>query len=863
MPIFPSDYEIPPFQIRRGTNDKVNDYVAAEGELVYSTNTNQIFIGNGDSVNKLEFLTNISTATSNKLGGVKIGANIAVAADGTISVVAGGGISDQALYTTSSVTFANVYTTASLRVQDMEFSAVGQEDGTIVYRIRTLDPVGPDQDDLQFQEWRFLSLNPTNGVLINEFTPDSSKLSVKTISPINAAPNAVTFAGNIVPDANNTRSLGTSTQKWATLHVNTATIDDLTFFNTNSNVTFSNLTITNTGTFNKINVAPSTDNGLIIESIDNTTMEMIAKSTLFITAGEGGPYGQINLYGDDGGVVIGDGWPFANRQLRVDQLRTINTSSIDISAVAINTATINQLTVNSLATFLGTATVVSPARAIFTATTGASNSVQIWSNSTTASDMNSLRFMRRRTGGSITNTRIGSIDFDVSQPTHGFANDYPANRVFPGIRSRTQIGTASQGVSTTLEFFNRVTTDASGLSPYPFSGVGTGGNTTDTNVIMTLFLDPVQGQTNRGLGYQSLDPYQGYNTFAGTGTALITGIFGINRLGGDTGNTLVLRNGTAGQRTDGVSANLTNQFGFISLRTRSDLIDYQTKTRGGLNTSTQGQISWVINENNPTWATNNNNGPSVVKGSNLSLNTVRYSKLDRSVTQGTTIAGGDLLWNTSTQAGDVLGTISFQGGIIGVSDVTVNDGGVDGVLIRAYAKNNWQGEQTSTTTNITYTGNESALRFEFSTSTTIGPNVINEGIGQRYKTAFEIDATTATFSTDVVAPKVQIGGTVYDTNYVSGIASTATLNVFVFNKTVYNSGKFSVQVKDGTELHFVEISVLTDGTNVWKTEYGTATSNGALGTFTVDVSGDDCRLRFTPSAATNMSIRVSANLLAP
>lgn len=47
MPTYPSDYITPPLQLRRGSEDKVVDYVAAEGELVYSTSTKQVYVGDG------------------------------------------------------------------------------------------------------------------------------------------------------------------------------------------------------------------------------------------------------------------------------------------------------------------------------------------------------------------------------------------------------------------------------------------------------------------------------------------------------------------------------------------------------------------------------------------------------------------------------------------------------------------------------------------------------------------------------------------------------------------------------------------------------------------------------------------------
>jgi len=50
MPIYPSDYVTPPLQLRRGPTAKVSDYVAAQGELVFNTSTNQVYVGDGVTV---------------------------------------------------------------------------------------------------------------------------------------------------------------------------------------------------------------------------------------------------------------------------------------------------------------------------------------------------------------------------------------------------------------------------------------------------------------------------------------------------------------------------------------------------------------------------------------------------------------------------------------------------------------------------------------------------------------------------------------------------------------------------------------------------------------------------------------------
>jgi len=50
MPIYPSNFSIPPLQMRRGTLPQISNYVPAQGELVVSTSTNQLYVGDGVTV---------------------------------------------------------------------------------------------------------------------------------------------------------------------------------------------------------------------------------------------------------------------------------------------------------------------------------------------------------------------------------------------------------------------------------------------------------------------------------------------------------------------------------------------------------------------------------------------------------------------------------------------------------------------------------------------------------------------------------------------------------------------------------------------------------------------------------------------
>jgi hypothetical protein len=85
MPIYPNDLDIPPLQLRRSSAATVSNYVPAMGEPVWTTDTKELFVGDGSTV-----------------GGIAVGGG----GSGGVSTV-----TDQLLFTTSSVTFANLTVT--------------------------------------------------------------------------------------------------------------------------------------------------------------------------------------------------------------------------------------------------------------------------------------------------------------------------------------------------------------------------------------------------------------------------------------------------------------------------------------------------------------------------------------------------------------------------------------------------------------------------------------------------------------------------------------------------------------------------------------------------------------------------------
>jgi len=77
-------------------------------------------------------------------------------------------------------------------------------------------------------------------------------------------------------------------------------------------------------------------------------------------------------------------------------------------------------------------------------------------------------------------------------------------------------------------------------------------------------------------------------------------------------------------------------------------------------------------------------------------------------------------------------------------------------------------------------------------------------------------------------------------------STTSTLNTF--DKTVHRSAKYFISVSDSTNsrFEFVEANVIHDGTDAYLTTYGSVSDyTTGLATYSVDISGDDVRLRVT------------------
>lgn len=156
--------------------------------------------------------------------------------------------------------------------------------------------------------------------------------------------------------------------------------------------------------------------------------------------------------------------------------------------------------------------------------------------------------------------------------------------------------------------------------------------------------------------------------------------------------------------------------------------------------------------------------------------------------------------------------------------------------------------------------------------------------GRGATTATAISITNATASTSsttgalTVTGGVGIGGDVtvkgafFDANssgtiivardtVQSTVATTTATAVDTWVIATYRSVKYLIQITQGTNYQFSEVVVMHNGTTTTMTEYAVVETNGALGTFTSDVSGGSARLLVTMGAATSATINIQRTLM--
>ena len=101
------------------------------------------------------------------------------------------------------------------------------------------------------------------------------------------------------------------------------------------------------------------------------------------------------------------------------------------------------------------------------------------------------------------------------------------------------------------------------------------------------------------------------------------------------------------------------------------------------------------------------------------------------------------------------------------------------------------------------------------------------------------------------------------TSYVTlaaGTSSATTINTF--DGSVFVTGKYLIQIKQGSNYHSTEVLLIHDGSGAFMTEYATIYNTSILGTLDAAVSSGDLILSLTPTAAavaanTEIQVRIT------
>ena len=192
-------------QLRRGSNADRLTTTFAEGEPVWTTDTNKLFVGDGVTpgavaVGSDQFLNTTSNVTFNS---ALISTTATVATlkfgDGTTMTTAPVNEANQSLNTNSNVTFADLTVTNQLSIGNPASSQLSISKSGAVFLVGSSN----SSDSIRLQNHNYLYLNPTSAVIINEGTPAQSFLNVNTIRPAGVY-TAVTVASTLTITGNAT-----------------------------------------------------------------------------------------------------------------------------------------------------------------------------------------------------------------------------------------------------------------------------------------------------------------------------------------------------------------------------------------------------------------------------------------------------------------------------------------------------------------------------------------------------------------------------------------------------------------------------------------------------------------------------------
>ena len=164
------------------------------------------------------------------------------------------------------------------------------------------------------------------------------------------------------------------------------------------------------------------------------------------------------------------------------------------------------------------------------------------------------------------------------------------------------------------------------------------------------------------------------------------------------------------------------------------------------------------------------------------------------------------------------------------------------------------------TDGILYSSNGSSLIY-------VGANQVNQSVtGTLTVNSSVVANASGIYTTGTVNAAVSIFSGAFNLTYGSVYSNTLTTSTTTANQVLdqfayatYRSANYMVSITSGTAYQTTQLSVITDGTTAYSTEYGTLYTGATLASFSATINGANLVIQTTPvnAATTYKFIRTS------
>jgi hypothetical protein len=377
-----------PLQIRRGTNAERLSITPAAGEPIYATDTHVLAVGDG--VTPGGYVVGgytLNTATATVLGGIKVGSNLSIAADGTLSAT------------------AQAFTGTAFNLTATNQLTVGNRAGVYV----TLDTTGNAGTWATFSTNNAFSFDKT----VNFTGGSGINGSIVLYNGITGGPNGYT-----------------PVVVWNPLSVvmNSQTLLAVT----NTNATFTVPVVGTTATFNNVAIGLTT----IVSSGSTSTLTASTSGNILITGS------QVQYIQLPDATTLSNGalYFINNNSSYTGSIPVKNAGGTQIGSVAYGAAANIILTTNSTANGTWDFHGFVPSAVIF-----GQNSLQLGSSSYTIGANNSTLTVGNSSGNLVLNGSINQVKFsDATIQTTAYLGTATATTV-GGVKVGSGINLAGDG----------------------------------------------------------------------------------------------------------------------------------------------------------------------------------------------------------------------------------------------------------------------------------------------------------------------------------------------------------------------------------------------------------------------------------